>query len=924
MLGALMPMAGMASAQDVATAERQSAKTLDKVTVTGSLIPMVQTETATPITVITAEDLQRKGFTSVADALQQSSFATGGAQGQQSSGSFTQGAETISMFGLSPSYVKYLIDGRPMANYPALYNGSDTFNNISGIPIDLVERIEILPGGQSSLYGSDAIAGVVNVVLKKKMDGTAISIRGGAYNGGGGSNIRGSLATGFSGADGRLQGLVGIQYEEKDPIWGYQRDITKQYYRNGSSPAVASRDFLVLGVNPETGRSRYIFADPDNCSNVSGLYGGTEGLQHRSSQADPYCGSFYSPGYRTIASGKKSGQLYSHVTFDLNDSTQLYSDLLYQNEKVTSNAGSNYLFWSTNDLGYFYDPATSANELLTLQRAFTPEDIGPRGFNDTNSTDSSEAYSFTAGIKGTFGDSNWDYDAYAARTEYRLKEHSFSRFTDAIDQFFIDRVLGPQDGMDPLTGLYPVYHPNYAAFYSPISQADFDSFTGYTDSRSKTTENTFRGQITNASLFTLPGGDAGLAFAVEGGRQSWDYTPDARLLDGSVWGMSAVQGGGARTRYAGVAELRLPIVDMLTATVSGRYDAFKVEGQTIDKPTYSVGLEFRPFETLLVRGKYGTAFKAPTLSDLYQGQSGYYTFVTDNYRCAQDGYLPGNTTDCDFDSEQIQGVQSGSTKLKPITADTWNAGLVWSPAKGLGISVDYYAFNLKDEVNIESTDQLMLTEYRCRAGLQDINSGSCANALAKVQRDVTGTVTDILTPKVNVSQQNLRAATAAVDYLLDIGAYGKLHFNGSYTNIIKHTQVLYPTDPEIDLLREPYYSSDPKSKANLSIGWNLDQWTVTAYADRIGKTPNYLAQQSNGYTEEGTGKVKPFTMYNMSLEYQAMDNLQLSLLVNNLLDDVPTDHSFEGTEGAPYNDLQYNAFGRAIYAELRYSFGAKN
>ena len=97
--------------------------------------------------------------------LQKSSFATGGVQNNQSSASFTQGAETLSLFGLSASYVKYLIDGRPMANYPALYNGSDVFNNISGIPIELVERIEILPGGQSSLYGSDAIAGVVNICL---------------------------------------------------------------------------------------------------------------------------------------------------------------------------------------------------------------------------------------------------------------------------------------------------------------------------------------------------------------------------------------------------------------------------------------------------------------------------------------------------------------------------------------------------------------------------------------------------------------------------------------------------------------------------------------------------------------------------------------------------------------------------------------
>jgi len=916
---ALMPIIGTAAAQSNSDTD---AKTLDKVMVTGSLIPMTETETATPLTIITAEDLQAKGFTSVADALQQSSFATGGVQGQQTSASFTQGAETLSLFGLSPSYVKYLIDGRPMANYPALYNGSDTFNNISGIPIDLVDRIEILPGGQSSLYGSDAIAGVVNVVLKKKMDGTVITVRGGGYKDGGGNSIRGSFATGFSAADERLQGLVGVQYEEKTPIWGYQRDITKQYYQNGSSPAVASRDFLIYGLDLNDFTTKYQFADPANCGNVTGLYGGTEGLQTRSSQAEPYCGSFYSPGYRTIASGKKSGQAYSHVTFDLNDSIQLYGDLLYQKEKVEYNVGSNYTFWSTGPgFGYFYDPNIATDQLLTLQRAFAPEDMGPRGYRHTMNTDTSESYSLTLGAKGAVGGSNWDYDVYAARTEYRLTEHSFARFADAIDQFFTDRVLGPQLGVDPFYETYPEFSPNYAAFYAPITQAEFDSFTGYTNSRSKTTENTFRAQVTNSSLFSLPGGDAGLAFAVEGGRQSWDYTPDERLLNGGIWGTTAVQGGGARTRYAGVTELRLPIVDMLTATVSGRYDAFKVEGNTIDKPTYSVGLEFRPFETLLIRGKYGTAFKAPTLSDLYQGSSGYYSTVTDYYQCAQQGFLPGNTTDCTRDSVQFFGTQSGSTALKPINADTWNAGLVWSPVKNLGISVDYYAFSLKDEVNTESADGLSLQEYRCRAGLDDINSGTCVNALSKVTRNSGGQITDISTPKVNVSEQNLRAATASVDYRYDIGAYGWLHFNGSYTNILKHTQTTYPGDPTRDLLREPFYNSDPKSKANASIGWDINSWTVTAYANRIGKTPNYQAQVTNGYEDEAAGKVKPFTTYNLSVEYQATEGLELSLMVNNLLDDVPEDRSYPGTSGAPYNENQYNPYGRGIYAEMRYSFG---
>ena len=217
----ILPATGAAFAQDAsttdgtqqpATQDSKDARTLDKIVVTGSLIPRSQLETATPVTTITAEDIQARGFVSVSDALQKSTMATGGVQGAKSSASFTQGAETLSLFGLSPSYVKYLIDGRPMADYPALYNGSDTFNNISGIPIDMVERIEILPGGQSSLYGSDAIAGVINIILKKRYDGTTLNVRGGGYSEGGGNNFRASLGTGFSSADERFNTLLGVQY----------------------------------------------------------------------------------------------------------------------------------------------------------------------------------------------------------------------------------------------------------------------------------------------------------------------------------------------------------------------------------------------------------------------------------------------------------------------------------------------------------------------------------------------------------------------------------------------------------------------------------------------------------------------------------------------------------------------------------------
>ena len=179
----------------------------------------------------------------MAEALQQSSFATGSVQGSQTSASFTQGAQTLSLFGLPVGFVKYLIDGRPMGNFPGLYNGSDAFNNISGIPADLVDHIDILPGGQSSLYGSDAIAGVINIVLKKHVDAPSVDVRYGWHKDGGGADRRISFADSFSA--GKFNMLVGAQFESTQPIWGFDRSLTKQYLHAGHQCPIASRDFLV-------------------------------------------------------------------------------------------------------------------------------------------------------------------------------------------------------------------------------------------------------------------------------------------------------------------------------------------------------------------------------------------------------------------------------------------------------------------------------------------------------------------------------------------------------------------------------------------------------------------------------------------------------------------------------------------------------
>ncbi len=884
----------------------------------------------------------------MAEVLQKSSFATGGVQGAQSSASFTQGAETVSLFGLPPGYVKYLIDGRPMSNYPALYNGSDAFNNISGIPIDMVDRIEILPGGQSSIYGSDAIAGVINVILKKQMDGAAISVRGGAHSEGGGSSVRATVSNGFTSADGRLSVLAGLQYEDRNPIWGHQRDLTSQFNQNGYSPQLASRDFLVYGPF-----SSYRFMDPSSCANVDHMFDGGAGLQTRPGFGDEnYCGSMNSPGYRTLLNGKESGQAYVNATFAISDNASLYGNVLYSDEEVKYHVGSNYTWWGTGvKWGYFFDPRMTdfgvrdvyggyfcdagpgydacvaslpPGDIVNLQRAFAPEDMGPEGFGSTMSTDKSKALRASFGIEGTIGQSSWDYDVGVTYSDSKLDSASWVRWADKMDAYFKRTVLGPQQGYDPYFG-YAVYTPDYSKFYQPISTADFWAMSGFATTTAKTSDTMVRAQLVNGSLFSLPGGDAGIALVGEWGQQEWRYTPDPGFLNGDIWGQTDVQGGGKRDRYAFTSELRMPLLKQLTASVSGRFDSYKASGRTIDKPTYSAGLEFRPMETLLIRGKYGTAFRAPTLADLYQGESGFYTSVVDYYGCSQAGYGPEDVDNCParLSSRQVFGTQSGSIDLQPINADVWSAGFVWAPIAQMALTVDYHNWDISDEVTTQSANGLMLQEYRCRTGVDDIASQLCVNALAQITRNATGQVTEIFTPKINVSNQRLEAVTASFNYGFAIGRYGDLNLRSSYTQNLSHEYQQYPEDPIIDLLNDPYWSSDPKRKAEASLTWRRGDWASTVYANWRDKTPNYRAWISTtGYDAPLAGKLGSTTTYNWSLAYNPTPGIDLSLMVNNVFDKMPPyDATYSGSSGAPFNSYNFDVYGRAIYLEMRYNFG---
>ncbi|MBV8341990.1 MAG: TonB-dependent receptor, partial [Gammaproteobacteria bacterium] len=797
---------------------------LQEVVITGSLIPQPksETETAQPITVITAEDISAKGFTTVADALQRAAVATGSVQGPGFSGGFTQGANTISLFGLDPSYTKFLLDGRPIADYPALYNGTENFVSISGIPTLLVDGIDVLPGAQSSIYGSDAIAGVINIRLRKKIESLELDGRYGATKDGGGVDKRFGAADGFS--FGNVNLVLGAQYEKSTPIFGYQRALTDQFFAGGSSPQTAARDWLVLGTFGQPNGDLYYFEDPANCANVAGQFHGTVRLSTRADRG-MYCGSVTS-GYYTIANGTEAVQGFLHASDDITPHMQLFGDVLLDHDKAQFNVGGQF-FGTADDSNsivtgpYYYYLDPRLGDLMNLQQIYSPEEYG--GLGNTMDTNTTNSIRSTLGVTGDFG-SSWKYDVDFTYTENKLGEATHLAFENAINAFYAP-IMGPNLGVNAFGT--NTYEPDYAAFYKPITPAQYASFTGYATSRSHTEESLLLGQLTNAHLFALRGGDAGLAMVAEGGAQGWEYDPDPRYLNGGTYLYTATAGSGHRSRYAFTSEVRMPVLSVLTVDLSGRYDDFVLRNNSVHDTTYDLGLEFRPLSKLLFRGRYGTAFKAPTLADEFQGLSGFFQTVTDYYACEQRGYQGPTYAGCPYAQSSVFGTTSGNTALKPINAKVGDLGLVWSPLDRSAFSFDIIRWSIDNEVAQQDSNQLMKEDSACLLGQLDIHSPTCQAAISQVTRNSSGIATQIYTPKINVAFEHLTVAVVGLDYALPQRSFGTFMLDAHYVNIMRHGFLMFAGDTPIDLLGNPFYSTEFKTKENLGLTWDYAHLSST-------------------------------------------------------------------------------------------------
>jgi outer membrane receptor protein involved in Fe transport len=484
--------------------------------------------------------------------------------------------------------------------------------------------------------------------------------------------------------------------------------------------------------------------------------------------------------------------------------------------------------------------------------------------------------------------------------------------------------MGPQLGTDE--DGYPVYAGDLDRFYTPLTTAELDSMLAHIVYNPESHNETLSFTVTNANLFDLPGGAAGIAATAEFGNQGYDLNTDPKATGDSFyyWGWKDQDGHGSRKRWALASELRMPVLDSLNLSVAGRYDQYRYSGRTQSKFTYSGGLEWRPIDKLLVRGSYGTAFRAPELHHLYAGQGSVDSGGIDYYRCAtEQPDVPFD--DCDFSDEGFQLDRSGDMTLEPETSTSWTAGVVWSPITELDFTLDWYDIEMRNQTQSLSVNKILQDEYDCRLGIsEDPGSQFCADTIARVVRSGADShIASVHGGYVNIGMERTSGLDASANYRLETGA-GTFRFAANYTWVDSHERRGAPDAALVDMLAINSGYDIPRNKFNASVGWEFDRWDATLYASRLGKIPsdeNFWYQDwDEDYLPEVKAYLPAIWRYNASVGYKVNDRARVSLAVNNLTNAMPP-RDFSNIDYPFYNFNWYDTMGRAYYLNVTWKFG---
>ncbi|MBH9554308.1 TonB-dependent receptor plug domain-containing protein [Inhella gelatinilytica] len=854
--GALPQLAAAADAEPVK---------LEKIEVTGSHIKRVAAEGPSPIQVISRSDIEQSGVTTAAELLDTitANNNAGGQYRTNNTNNTVVGGSAVSLRGLGPNSTLVLLNGRRMAFYG--FSDASVFVDLGSIPISAVERVEIVKDGASAIYGSDALAGVVNFILRRNYRGMDLRVTGGrslTYK----DNDYHTMTLSAGGGEGKLSLMGILEIHGSEPVQVSDRFGGRQGERTamalaagytgtslttgtgigGNFPSTSTSNGNWWSPNPnDNWKAGYYAAGACNAPNV--LYSGT----YNGYLAKGMCLDTETDRFNTLNPKTRKVSVFGRMGYDISATLSAFAEL------SAASIEQQYEYWPTFKNDYYDGDSTPHFPFAQAPAGWgyyarLYDELGPK-LRDV----SSESARLVAGLKGE--NAGWDWEAALTRA---------TNSTDFLGTNYIRSDVW-YDGIasGAINPFQRLTDANMAALKTTHTRAGTSSFTLFDVSAS-------------TELTQLPAGPLQLAVGASLRHEKMSDGIDAASNAGKVENASIrLPISASRSAQAAFAELSIPLAKTLESQVALRYDHFGDAGSSVNP---KLALKWTPVAQLALRGSYTTGFRAPSLAEMHGGIRTYVNCVqATNPICPAPSQVWGN---------QVTVTFMDSPNLEPEKSKSSNLGLVWEPIKGHSISVDAWAIERRNQVYGPSIGNPLDVSWFT----QIAPASNAAPAAFRAQY-------------VNLGKTDVRGLDIALQSRWSLGEMGNLKASLTSSNMSQYEVEFRGAVTD--------YSGKygyPKWRHRADLVWSNPKWTVALAGNHRGAFEQAVPGPNGSII-----MVQSFTTMDAYVAYRGLaKGLSLAAGVGNLSGKkAPFDRL--GRLGTLYED---NSDGRTGYMTLEYKY----
>ena len=911
-----------AQAQDVPPTD-DTASAGEAIVVTGSRLHNPNLEQAAPVMTVAAQDLELTGQVNVESILKDlPQLLPGSTAASNNPGG---GVATANLRGLGAARTLVLVNGRRYVSYD-----SNQIVDLNTIPTALIERVDVVTGGKSAVYGSDAVTGVVNFVTKQDFEGVQANGNYRLTDYGDGAQYSGGLLVGKNFADGRGNITIYGDYMRRKSILQAARPYTAVAQTDdGEGGLMGGGSSYTPGGSIALGGTRYKFDE----SGDYGLY---------NSSTDAY--NYASENYLQVP--QKRELLFAQAHFDVNDHLTLYGEGQFIHNRVKNqlaptplsgtyslDADSSYLSASSQALLSSFDSDGDGYTTASVYRRLS--EVGDR-VSDVDS----KAYRGLIGARG-YIPGDWNYDAYFSYARTHQVERQYGNVSASAVQQALMTTYDSSGNLvctDTSNGCVPLNI--FGEGNMSQEAADFISID--TVNRSTITEKVLSGAITNENLFDLGAGPAGIAFGAEYRTEKGQFEPDEYLSSGDVIGFNSSEPtAGGWNVWELFGEVNVPIIadkpfiERLEFNGAARYSNYSTAANSVG--TYSAGLVYAPIKDIAFRGQYSKAVRAPTVNDLFSGSAENYETASDpcttasaltnanlNAACLSSG-VPSTLIGTEYNGgdTQIDSYNGGNTALREETAKTWTAGAIITPSflPGLSLTVDYYNIKIDNYITAAGTSNIIAACYGTESnGWTSYDSSYCS----LLPRDANSyTITGAVDNLSNTGGVKTSGIDFDASYSLPLGFLDEQ--NGRFSLRMSGSRLIGWEFKPIASLSDLTYDCAGKFGllcGNVYAKWRLNgRATVSTDTGSVSLAWRHLSpvhddDDSTGYSVE---RIKAYDYFDLTAQVDVAHNMTWTLGMNNMFNRKPPVLGDNQEQSNTY-PTTYDVYGRTFFTSVKVDF----